>query len=322
MPTPMRLLPALILVAGLAASAGAQTWPSRPVKIIVPFPAGGATDAIGRLFAAKLQEQTGVGMIVENRGGAGGNVGADAVAKAAPDGYTVLVTISGIAIAPSLYKKLAYDADNDLVRVTQLVSSISVLVVNPQVPAKTLTELVALAKAQAGALNYGSTGVGSITHLGMELLKRRTDTGIQMVPFTGDAPLFHALFRNDVQMGLLPVSVTKEHITSGAVRAVGVAAPKRLATLPDVPTLAEQGLPGYDSSSWIGMLAPKGTPLEVIDRLYKETRVALDTPQFVKRLEALQLEPVGSTPQEFEAVWQADRARYAKIVQDAKIPQQ
>ena len=317
-----RLLLALPLAVGLACSAHAEAWPARPVKIVVPYPAGGATDAIARLFAAKYQERTGVGMIVENRGGAGGNIGADAVAKAEPDGYTLLITISGIAVAPALYRKLAYDADNDLVRVTQLVSSKSVLVVNPQVPARSFQELVSLVKSKPDDFNYGTTGVGSMTHLGMELMKRQSGTRIQMVPFTGDAPLFTALLRNDVQMGLLPVSIMKEQITSGAVRPIGVATPQRLSTLPGVPTLAEQGLEGFDSSSWIGLFAPRGTPREVIDRLYKETRAAFDTPEFVERLEGLQLEPVGSTPEAFEAVWRADRARYTRIVRDANIPLQ
>ena len=317
-----RLLLALPTTLALANSARAETWPERPVKIVVPYPAGGATDAIGRLFAAKYQEQTGVGMVVENRGGASGNIGADAVAKSVPDGYTLLVTISAIAVAPALFRKLAYDADSDLIRVTQLVSSNSVLVVHPQVAVRSFQELVALAKSKPGELNYGTTGVGSMTHLGMELIKRQSSTQIQMVVFAGDAPLFHSLLRNDVQMGLLPVSIAKEHIASGGVRPIGVATVKRLSTLPDVPSLAEQGLDSFDSSSWIGLFAPKGTPREVVDRIYKETRAAFTSPDFVKRLEALQLDPVGSTPQTFEAVWQADRARYARIVKDANIPQQ
>ena len=236
-----RLLSALVLASAFSSIALGETWPARTVKLVVPFPAGGATDAVARLFAAKYQEQTGVGFLVENRVGAGGNIGADAVAKAAPDGYTVLFNINGIAIAPSLYRKLAYDADTDFIRVTQLVSTASVLVVNPQLAARTLPELVTLAKAQPGVLNYGSTGVGNTAHLGMELMKRQTGTAIQMVVFTGDAPLFTALIRNDVQVGLLPVSVAKEHIATGTVRAIGVATPKRLRTLPEVPSLAEQG---------------------------------------------------------------------------------
>lgn len=306
----------------LASAAMAEAWPTRAVKIIVPYPAGGATDAIARLFAAKYQEQTGAGMIVENRGGASGNIGADAVAKSSPDGYTLLVTISGIAVAPALFRKLAYDADSDLVRVTQLVASNSVLVVHPQVPAATFKELVTLAKAKPGGLNYGTTGVGSMTHLGMEIMKRQSGTEIQMVVFAGDAPLFHSLLRNDVQMGLLPVSITKEHIASGGVRPIGVAKAKRLSTLPEVPSLAEQGLDGFDASSWIGMFAPKGTPREVIDKIHKETQAALGSPEFVTRLAGLQLDPVGSTPEEFEAQWRADRERYARILREAGIAQQ
>ena len=321
-PSRLAAVVALVLAGTLATGVSAETWPSRPVKLVVPYPAGGATDAIARLFAAKLQQQTATAMIVENRAGAGGNIGADAVAKAVPDGYTLLFNINGMAIAPAIYRKLAYDADTDFVRVTQLVATANVLVVNPQVPAKSFQDLLALAKAKPGVLNYGSTGVGNALHLGMELLKRQTGTEIQMVPFTGDAPLFHALFRNDVQMGLLPVSITKEHIASGAVRAIGMATSRRLAALPEIATLMEQGLAGYESRGWMGLFAPKATPREVIDRLYQETRTALGDADFVRRLEGLQLEPVGSTPEAFDAVYRADRERFVRIVREANIPLQ
>lgn len=302
--------------------AAAQAWPRQTIKMIVPYPAGGATDAVARLFVARFQDQLASAVVVENRAGAGGNIGADAAAKSAPDGYTVLFNINGMAIAPAIYKKLAYDADNDFVRVTQLVSTSTVLVVNNDVPAKSFQELVALAKAKPGVLNYGSTGVGNALHLTVELIKRMVGIEIQMVPFTGDAPLFHALFRGDIQMALLPTSITKEHIVAGAVRAVGISTARRSPVLPTVVPLAEQGLPGFDVRGWMGLFAPKGTPAEIVERYWQETRRALAMPDFTARLATFELEPVGSSPAEFEAVYRADRQRFATVIKEAGIPLQ
>ncbi len=298
---------------------GADTWPNRVVKVVVPYPAGGATDSIARLVAAKLQQQLGQNFIIENKGGAGGNIGADAVAKAAPDGYTILFNINGHAIAPAIYAKLSYSPDDDFIRVTQIAATSTVLVVNPQVPAQNFQELVALAKSKPGVLNYGSTGIGNSLHLTMELIKQLTGTDIQMVPFQGDGQLFQSLFRNDLQVALVPSSITKPHIEAGALRALGITTLKRSPTLPNVPTLDEAGLKGFENRGWMGLFLPKGTPQDIVDKLAREMKKGVESADMKERFAENELEPIGSTPEEFEKVYRADRVKFEKIVKDAKI---
>lgn len=312
---------ALSALASPAWAQDAASWPNRIVRIVVPYPAGGATDSIARLVAAKLQQNLGQNFIVENKSGAGGNIGADAVAKSAPDGYTILFNINGHAIAPALYSKLSYSPDDDFIRVSQLAATSTVLVVNPQVPAKNFQELIALAKSKPGALNYGSTGVGNSLHLTMELLKQMTSTDIQMVPFQGDAPLFQSLFRNDVQVALVPSSITKQHIESGAVRALGITTLQRSPALPNVPTIAEQGFPGFENRGWMGLFLPKGTPQAIVNKLAAEAKRVVEAPDIRQRFADMELDPIGSTPDEFEKVYRADRVKFEKIVKEAKIPQ-
>lgn len=306
----------------IAASASAQTFPDKPVRMIVPYVAGGATDAVARLFAAKFQEQMKVAIVVENRAGAGGNIGTDAVAKAAPDGYTVLFNINGQAISPSIYKSLPFDADKDFIRVSQLVSTSTVIVVHPKVPAKTLQELVALAKAKPGVLNYGSTGIGNSLHLTMELLKKETGTDIQMVPFRGDAPLFQSLLSGDIEIALVPTSAAKPHIESGAVRAIGITTAQRTPSMPDVPTIAEQGLPNFIVAGWMGLFLPAHTPRAIVERYWQETRAAIAASDIQSRLATMELLPVGNSPEEFDKVYRDDRARFARVIKEANIPLQ
>ncbi|MDH7796545.1 MULTISPECIES: tripartite tricarboxylate transporter substrate binding protein [unclassified Beijerinckia] len=315
-------LQVLGMMAAMAGAAVAQTFPDRPIRMIVPYVAGGATDASARLFAAKLQEQMKVAVIIENRAGAGGNVGSDAVAKAAPDGYTILFNINGQAISPSIYKSLPFDADKDFIRVTQLVATSTVIVVHPKVPAKNLQELVALAKAKPGVLNYGSTGIGNSLHLTMELLKKETGTDIQMVPFRGDAPLFQSLLTGDIEIALVPTSATKPHIESGAVRAIGITTAQRTPSMPDVPTIAEQGLPNFIVAGWMGLFLPAKTPRAIVDRYWREAKTTLEAPDMKERLATMELQPVGNTPEEFDKVYFDDRARFARVIKEANIPQQ
>lgn len=321
-----------VVLAGLAAwtlnantgSAFAQAtdWPTRTVTVVVPYPAGGATDAIARLVTAQLQQQMGQSFVIENKGGAGGNIGASFVAKSAPDGYTVLFNINGHAIAPSIYKKLNYSPDDDFIRVTQIAATSTVLVTNPQVPVKNFQDLVKLAKSKPGELNYGSTGVGNSLHLTMEILQRAAGFKLTMVPFRGDAPLFQSLFRNDIQLALVPSSITKQHIESGAVTALGISTTKRSPALPNVPTIAEQGMPGFEMRGWMGLFLPKGTPDAIVQKLYRETKKAVDTPEMQKRFATVELEPVASSPAEFEKLYRADREKFAKVIKEANIPQQ
>jgi tripartite-type tricarboxylate transporter receptor subunit TctC len=313
---------AIVAAALSTARAIAQAWPAGPVKMVVPYAAGGATDAFARLIAGKLQERLGAPVVVDDRAGAGGNVGTNFVAKSAPDGYTVLFNINGHAISPALYKSLPYDADNDFLRVTQLVSTTSVLVVAPSLPAKTFPELIAYAKANPGKLNYGSTGVGNSLHLTMEMIKHATGVDIQMVPFRGDAPLFTALFAGEVQLAVVPMISTMAHIQSGAVRAIGVSTARRAGPLPDVPTIAEQGLPGFEVQGWMGLFVPAKTPRAIVEKLWLESRAALAAPDVVSMMSNLALDPVGSSPEEFDKRYFADRALFQRVVKDANIPLQ
>ncbi len=303
-------------------NAMAQAWPSKPIRIVVPFPAGGSVDSLARVYAARMQEQLRQSVVIDNRGGAGGNLGAGVVAKSTPDGYTLLLNINGQAISPAIYKTLSYDADNDLVRVTQLVATSTVLVVNPKVPAKNLQEFIGLAKARPGALNYGSTGVGNALHLTMEMLKLETGMDIQMVPFTGDAPLFNTLIAGDIQAALVPTTTAKAHVAAGNLRAIAMTTAQRVPSWPDTPTIAEQGYPKFAISGWIGLFAPAGTPTAIVERIAVESKIALGSPELQQALKNLTLEPVGSTPTEFEALYRADRARFQKIIKDANIPLQ
>ncbi len=306
----------------LAAPARAQTWPASTIRMVVPYPAGGATDAFARLIAGKLGDQMNVPVIIDNKAGAGGNLGTNFVAKAAPDGYTVLFNINGHAISPALYKSLPYDADKDFLRVTQLVATTSALVVVPTLPVKNLQELIAYVGANPGNLNYGSTGVGNSLHLVMEMLKHETGMDIQMVPFRGDGPLFAAMFGGEVQLAIVSLVTAKAHIDSGALRAIGVSTASRAASLPDVPTIAEQGVPGFDVPGWMGLFVPAGTPRPIIERLWKESQKALAAPDVGPILQNLGLEPVGSSPEDFDRRYFSDRAKFQQVVKDANIPLQ
>ncbi len=322
-----RVAGALLAVVGAACAclpALAQTsdWPSRPMKWVVGFAPGGATDIVARLMAAKYQEILKQPVIVENRAGAGGNTGADAVAKSTPDGYTFLFAVNGLAISPSIYAKLPFDPDTDLVRVTNFVSLANILISSNKLEAKTLAELVALAKAKPGALNYGSSGVGNSLHLTMEVFKRETQTDIVMVPFRGDAPLLQAMMSGDVQLAVVPAPAARPHITAGSVRALGVSTLRRIPTMPDVPSLAEQGVKDFDLQGWMGIFAPRGIPREIVMRMVEVGKQALASPDMQPKLAALDLVPLGSTPEEFETLWRADRERFARVVKDAKIPKQ
>ncbi|MPZ56235.1 MAG: tripartite tricarboxylate transporter substrate binding protein [Rhizobiales bacterium] len=294
----------------LAGSVVAQTYPSKPVRIIVPFAAGGAVDTLARLVGSKLSESLGQPVIIENRPGAGGNIASDVVAKSAPDGHTILLTTSGQALSPSLYRSLPYDAAKDLIPVTQLVASYLVLVASPKVPVTSVKELIALAKAKPGGLNYGSTGVGNPLHLTMEMLKRAAGIDLVAVPYRGDAPLNAALIAGQVEVAVLPLATSRGNIEGGRLRGLAVTNAKRTAVLPDLPTIAEAAIPGFESSSWQGFFVPAGTPADIVKR--------------IQSLRARQAtfgnEIVGSTPEQFAAVFKAEMAKFARIVEEAKIP--
>jgi len=299
----------------------AQSYPTKPIRIIVPFAAGGAVDTLARLLGNKLSEQFGQPVVIENRVGAGGNLAPDAVAKSAPDGYTVLLTTNGLAISPALYRTLPFDVYRDFVPVTQVVASQLVFAANPKLAANSIAELIALAKAKPGGLNYGSTGIGNPLHLTMEMLKNAAGIDIQAVPYRGDAPLNAALIAGEIEVAVVPMATTLPHLQNNLLKALAIGGAQRAAALPNVPTVAET-IPGFESTSWQGLFVPAGTPRAVVDALQRETAKALKAPDLIERLKAGGNEGVGSTPEAFDARFKADIVRFAKVVKDARIPLQ
>jgi len=301
-----------------SATALAQGYPAKPVHLVVPFAAGGAVDTVARALGQKLGESWRQPVLVDNRPGAGGNIAADAVAKAQPDGYTLLITTQGFAISPGLYKKLPFDATRDFAPVTQLTSSFLVLVCGPQLQAQSIRELIALAKSRPGAVNYGSTGVGAPPHLLGELLKSTAGVDMLHVPYKGDAPLTQALLAGEVQVAFMPLAGVLPHIKSGRLRALGVSGKARSATMPDVPTFAEAGLP-FEFTGWLGIFAPAGVPRELAAQMQRDIAKAIAAPDLLDRWPAWGYEPVGNSPGEFAAKVASDTAMYARVIRDAGI---
>ena len=314
-----QLVLATLLLACAAGAALAQGYPTKPVHMIVPFLAGGGVDALARALSQRFAEAWGQSVIVENRPGAGGNIGANAVAKSAPDGHTLLVASTGLAMAPSLYRKLPFDPLKDFAATSQIMSNYFVLVANPGVSA-TLKELVALAKSQPGKLNYGHTGLGGSPHLVGEMLRAATGINIVFVPYKGDAQTLLAMLANEVQMTFAPPATVVQMVKSGKLRALAVTGTSRSTAFPDVPTTTEAGFPEVTYAGWVGFFAPRGTPRDILNKISLETARALRMPEIVERLASGGLEAAGTTPEEFAARYRADIARYAKIIKDANIP--
>jgi tripartite-type tricarboxylate transporter receptor subunit TctC len=318
----MRFAFACILGAFTFESAGAQTYPHQPVKIVVPFAAGGAVDSVARVVGQKMSESLGQPVVIENRPGAGGNLAAEVVARAAPDGYTILLTTNGHAISPSLYRALRFDVINDFIPVTQLIESPLLLVASNNLPADSLKALVALAKQKPGKLNYGSTGVGTPLSLSMEMLKHATGIDVPAVPYRGDAPLNTALIAGEVDLAIVPVATGRANVENKLVKGLAVTTAQRSKAMPALPTVAEQGVAGFDAASWQGLFVPAKTPPDVVQRIYREARKALDAPEVRERLKAFVAEPVVSTPEAFARKFREDVAKFAKVVKDANIPMQ
>ena len=298
----------------------AQSFPDgRPIHIVVPFPPGGSVDVVGRLVAQHLSQAWNQPVVVDNRAGAGGNVAADAVAKAAPDGYTILITTPGLAAGRSIYAKLPFDALTDFAPITQLTDTYFILVVHPSVPAKSVKELIALAKAQPGKLNYGSSGYGATLHLATEQFKVAAGINVVHVPYKGEAPAYAALMADEVQMVLGPVSGLLADIKAGRVRALAVSTAHRVAEIPDLPTISEAGVPGFEFTSWFGLFAPAHTPRAVLIKIQQEVAKMLAEPEIKQRLARMGAAPVGSTPDEFNARFRRDVAQYAKTIEAAGI---
>ena len=302
-----------------ASQASAQNYPSRSITVVVPFPAGGSADTLARLIGAKLSESLGQAVVVENKPGAGGNLGTDAVAKAAPDGYTLLLTPSSIAIAPALYAKLPFDPIKDFAPVTLVGSIPMVVVVYPEFPPKTLLELIALAKAKPGEISYASAGNGSTNHLAVELFKIKTGIDMLHVPYRGN-PLAIV----DVIAGRVPVFFDfvltgLPHVREGKVRALAVTGAHRSPVLPDVPTVAEAGVPGFEASTWFGVYAPAGTKPAIVEKLNAEILAVLAMPAIRERLTGLGVDILAEGPQGLAALTKSDLEKWGPIVQKAGV---
>ena len=307
-----RLLILVLLVCSEAASA--QGYPSRPVRMLVGFTPGGGTDIMARFLAPRLSEYLGQQFVVENRPGAATNVATEIVAKSPPDGYTLLFTTAALAINASLYKKLPYDALRDLAPVSVLSESPNVLVAGPGLAAKNVAELLALARAKPGALNYSTAGSGTSQHLAGELFKARTKTDIVHVPYKGTAPALAAVMSGEVQFSYANVPAILAHVKSGRLRALAVAGAKRSALMPEVPTLKEAGVEGVEVPVWYALLAPAGTPPEIVKALADATIKAAHSPELGPRLIEQGAEPIGNTPEEFSRMLKEDIAKYGDAV--------
>jgi tripartite-type tricarboxylate transporter receptor subunit TctC len=313
----------LLASIAIAASAAAQPWPQKPVRVLLPFPPGGASDILGRIVARKLAEGWGKPVVFENRIGAAGNLAAAEAAQADPDGYTLFFTAgSVITVNEHIYKRAAFNAERDFVAITNVASSPQVVVVPVSSPYKTLKELIDAAKAQPGKLKFGSGGIGSYTHLGAENLAFAAGIKLEHVPFNGEAPALNDLVAAaQLNFMMAHLAAATGFIKQQRVRTLAVTSRGRAPQLPDVPTVAET-LPGFEHVAWFGFVAPRGTPNEIVDKIYQDTVKVLQTSEIKARLHAEGMVPLGEKPEEFARHIRAERARWAKIVDEQKIPMQ
>ena len=311
----------LALCAGLSQAAMAQAqWPNeRVIKIVVASSAGGGTDTVARVLASELAKPIGQQFVVENRPGAGNVRGSDVVAKSAPDGYTLLMSASTLAINHVMYKQLPYDVARDFAPITQMVSLPNVLVVGTGTPFRTFDDFLVAARAKPGALTYGSAGLGTAPHMAMELLRVSANIDVLHVPYTGVAPALNDIIGNRVDGMLVNFLSAKPQIDGGTLRALAMSSASRSRFMPDLPTINESGVPGYEAIQWFGLLAPAGTPQAIIDRLQAETAKILDTPAMKARLALEGAEPIGNTPAEFSALIKAEMAKWSQVAKAAGI---
>jgi len=314
------IIASFVLAASFTLSAGAQTYPSRPVKLVVGFPPGGGTDILARIVAQKLSDSWGQQAIVENRPGASATIGANAVAKAPPDGYTLSMgQLTPNAIAPALMPNLPYDAVRDFVPIILVATSPNVLVVHPSLPVTSVTELVILAKSKPGKLTYASSGLGSLQHIAAELFKALANVDIIHVPFKGSGQAVVDLVSGQVDMNFDAIPPVIQHIKSGRLRAIAVTSAKRASGFPELPTIAETGYADYDLTTWWGLFAPAGTPADVVAKVHKDTLAALQNAEVKERFANLSVDAGGGTPQQFAEYVRHEIAKYDKLVKQLNI---
>lgn len=313
----MRCLGALSLFAVMASATLAQDYPARPVRLVDPFAPGAITSNTSRLLAQKFQERTGQPMLVDHKPGAGTNVGGEIVARAAPDGYTLLLGTSSLAINPSLYRRMPYDPIKELTPIVLLVRTPNVLAVTPSLPVRNVKELIDYARANPGKLNYASSGNGASNHLGMELFKSMAGLDIVHVPFKGGVEASTALLAGQVQLMFSPESTVGSHHKAGTLRIIAIGGDRRLDSLPGLPTVSESGLPAFDSSVWLGLFAPSGVATPIVEKLNAEANAMLNDARVIEVLKTSGLTPVGGNPAHMAKVLLEDTARMSKVVRDA-----
>ena len=319
----MKVVLSTLALAAFSGAAAAQAFPTKPMRIIVPFAPGGATDVLARTFGGEMQKHWGQTVVVENKPGAGGNIGAEAGAKAAPDGYTLTLVAHGfMSVNPHVYRNLGYDSVRDFAPVTQLVDAPLLLVVNPNVPIKSVREFVDYAKANPGKLVIGNGGAGTAQHLAGELLTSMAGIKALHVPYKGSAPATTDLLGGQTQAQLDNMVTFVSHVKAGKLRPLGVSSAKRAALFPDVPTIAEAGVPGYESGTWYGVTAAGGTPADVVAKINAELVRIMKQPEIAQKLADMGLVPVGSSPEQFGAFIRAQRELAGKLVKQAGLPQQ
>ena len=313
---------ALSVFASASALAQGAAWPNKPVRIVVPFSAGGTTDVVARLLAQRLQEIWGQTVVVENRAGAGGNIGVGEVAKAANDGYTLLMASGAVTINPHLYPKMPFDTVKDLAPITNVAQGPMVIVVGPNVAARNLTELIALAKAKPGVMNFGSSGAGSQVHMAGENFLYTAGIEMNHVPYKGEAPALTDVAGGSVEMLAGNLAAMLPFIKTGKVKALGVTSAERSPAAPDIPTAGESGLPGFVNVGWFGLLAPAGTSKDIIDKVQRDSATILATEDTKQRLLTMGMTPVANTPAQFAQAMRVESANWAKIIRERKLQTQ
>jgi len=310
----------VLLTAAFALTAGApaaaqDAWPNRSVRMVVPFAAGGATDVVARALAKDLGELWGQPVVVDNRGGAGGNIGADVVAKSPPDGYTVLMASGSIlTVNPHIYAKLPFDPQKDFIPVTNVASGPQLVVVHPGVPAKSVRDMIALAKAKPGTVNFGSAGIGSQTHMAAENFVDAAGINATHVPYKGEGPALADLIAGQIQFVLANIAAAAPHVNNGTIRALAVTSLTRSPLLPDVPTVAESGVAGFENSGWFGLLVPAGTPQSIVNKIHADTVKVLERREMKDRLAVQGMAAVGNTPAAFASAIQDESKRWEQVV--------
>ncbi len=312
------ILPLAALMPG-SAPAQADAYPNKPLRFILPFPPGGGTDILGRIISERLAANLGQPVVIENRGGAGGNVGAEAAAKSAPDGYTIVLAAPSLAISPSLYSKLNYDPVKDFAPISLVATVPNVMITPPSVPAQTLREFIALAKSKPGSMNFGSGGNGTSNHLAGELFNIVAGVKLVHVPYKGVNLAMNDVLSGEVHLVVIGIPAAAPHIKAGKLRALALIAPQRSPALPEVPTVAEAGLPNFEVTTWYGVLAPAGTPRPIVTRLNAELVKIMHAPELKERLASLATDPATSTPEEFAAYIKQEIAKWAEVVRKAGL---